>query len=213
MENNVNPQQTACDQTVRQQLEVLQADFGRLKKGYEEVARHREQLLKERDELNRRLNAALSNLATREGGTYSTAGAGQQHDQLVQTFRQLKTQHFQELTQTLYDHRRESARRTKIANRKDDVANIRALLANEILLVGSRLLTVRRGRPDDDLDSAAQDVLERLRRCLEKDWYCHLPGAVLRELEETVSKGLHLIRSLAAATPPATLYFPRKDAP
>src|SRR5262249_50787857 len=157
--------QTAGDQSLRQQLEVLQADFARLKKGYEELARHREQLLKERDELNRRLNTALSNLASREGGAYSTAGAGQQHDQLVQTFRQLKTQHFQDLTQTLYDHRRESARRRKHANRNDAVANIRALLANEILLVGSRLLTVRRGRPDEDLDSAAQEVLERLRRC------------------------------------------------
>jgi hypothetical protein len=187
-----------------EQLEQLKNENARL-------TQQRDQLLRERADLSQRLNAALNTLVTRDASSYSTAGAPRQHDQLVQAFRQLKIQDFQELTQSLFDHRRQGARPVK--NRNNTVADIRSLLAHQILGLGSRLLAIRQTDLIGDLHAAKDEILVKLQKRLEEVWECQIPEPLLQELHEAVLKGLQLVRDIGAAAPPGTLFFPKKDAP
>jgi hypothetical protein len=166
-------------------------------------------LQRERDELSRRLNDALVRLAGHnlaEGaGAYSHASpdSGPQHDQLLLSFRQLKLQDFQALSFGLYSiwQKRPGNDATKPAYA---LALCREKLSREVLLEGSKLLTIRRSvNPDHDLDDIRQTIYDAIRTRFKMK---NAPPAVLEDkMKETIARSLDLLRAMALARPAGCL--------
>jgi hypothetical protein len=172
-----------------------------------------QKLLRERDELSRRLNDALGRLAGRDAGAYSLAspGSGPQHDQLVQVFRRLKMQEFRALSEGLYNLLQKKAH-GRAAPPADARPQFRHLLAEKILVEGSKwlgiLLAVRRTAAAEVDPADLQDkIYESVRQELGRK---EPPAEVADRIRETVGKGVSLLWAMRAASPSACLLVPQR---
>lgn len=168
-----------------------------------------ERLLRERDDLSRRLNDALGRLAASDAGAFSLASPGDkpQHDQLAQRFRHLKLQDFQALSFSLYSIWQKkpgsSATRATAA-----LAYCRQLLAEELLVEGSKRLAIRQtGDLDADLHEITQAIFQSIRARLKMR--NNPPAELADRLQETIVKSLSLLQAMAAIRPAACLLVPR----
>jgi hypothetical protein len=156
-----------------------------------DLSRRLQQATAERDELSRRLNDALGRLAASDAGAYSLAspGSGPQHDQLVQAFRQLKQQDFQSLSFSLYSiwQSKPGSAGTRAT---DALARCRQMLAEEVLVEGSKLLAVRRStNADVDLRNTP-------------------PPELAEQLQCTIAKSVEVLRAMMTARPAACIFVP-----
>jgi hypothetical protein len=178
----------------------------------DELARQYQGLLREREELSRRLNDALGRLAGKDAGAWSLAspGGGPQHDQLVQVFRQLKLQDFQALSLSLYSVWQKKAAHSGTTPPTFALARFRQTLAEAILVEGSMLLSVRRsGSVEADMQEVSQAIHESIQTQLKMK--NTPPPEVAGKLNETIARGIHLLREMAMATPPACLLVPHRE--
>ena len=177
-----------------------------------DLSRLYQELLRERDDLNRRLNDALGRLANSDAGAYSVAspGSGPQHDQLVQTFRQLKLQDFQLLSFSLFSiwQKKASAQETKPTYA---LAWCRQALAEAVLIEGAKLLGIRR---TIDVDSDLREVRKTIWQSIQTRFKMRNkpPADLADKLQDTISRSLDLLRAMATATPAACLLVPHHHA-
>jgi hypothetical protein len=172
-----------------------------------------EELLRERDELSRRLNESLGRVAALDAGAYSetSPGSGPQHDQLLQIFRQLKLQDFQALSFSLYSIWQKKPNSTG-AEPTRALAFCRQLLAEAILIEGSKLLCLRQTADVEADRATARGTIEQLVRTRFK-MRNKPPEEVEAKLQEAITKGLDLLSAMAVATPAANLLVPEPHAP
>jgi hypothetical protein len=172
-----------------------------------------EELLHERDELNRRLNEALGRLAALDAGAYSetSPGSGPQHDQMLQLFRQLKLQDFQALSFSLYSIWQKKPTSSG-AEPTRALAFCRQLLAETILIEGSKLLCLRLSANAEADRAAVRAAIEQLVRTRFK-MRNKPPEEVETKLQEAITKGLDLLAAMAVATPAASLLVPEPHTP
>jgi hypothetical protein len=175
-----------------------------------------QRLLRERDELSRRLSEALGRLAGRDAGAYSVAapGSGPQHDQLVQVFRRLKTQDFRALSEDLY-HLLQQKAHGHSSPPADARPQFRHLLSEKILVEGSKWLGVltavrRSASADVDADDLREKIYQSVRQELGKK---EPPVEVADRIRETITKGVSLLRAMRSATPSACLLVPHRGSP
>ena len=96
------------------------------------------QLKKERDELDARVGLILSELAAYRRDpttTYVSDDSRPQNHLLVQEFKEIKEQDYQRVSSNIFSHRCESAPSLK-ANRKQEIARIKSILSEEIMIKG-----------------------------------------------------------------------------
>ncbi|MCI0457671.1 MAG: hypothetical protein L0Z62_11935 [Gemmataceae bacterium] len=160
---------------------------------------------------------ALGRLASQDAGAYALAapGAPPQHDRLVLTLRQLKIQEFQGLSLTLYN-RWKLAKQRKEMDRTFALAHFRYLMADRILVEGSRLLSVRQtASAEGDLarvrEAIAQSIHDVLHLTPQKR--ASLPGQLFADLQDAIQKGTEFLRAMLTAAPPGCLLVPEEGAP
>ena len=171
-------------------------------------------LQQERDELSRRLNDALARLAGNDAGAYShtSPDSGPQHDQMLASFRQLKLQDFQALSFSLYSiwQKTHGSAATKPAYA---LALCREKLAHEVLIEGSKLLTIRRSvNADEDVEAVRRAVYESIRTRFKMR--NTPPPELENKMRETIVRSIDLLRAMTMARPagcllmagPKTLY-------
>ncbi len=181
---------------------------------HDELARQYQNLLRKRDELSRRLNDALGRVAGKDAGAWSLAspGSAPQHDQLVQVFRQLKLQDFQALSLSLYSLWQKKSANSSTTAPTFALARFRQTLAEAILVEGSMLLSVRRsGLVEADVQEVVRAIHESIQTQLKMR--NKPPPEVAGKLNETIARGIHLLREMATATPPACLLVPHRETP
>jgi hypothetical protein len=173
-----------------------------------DLSRRLQQATAERDELSRRLNDALGRLAASDAGAYSLAspGSGPQHDQLVQAFRQLKQQDFQSLSFSLYSiwQSKPGSAGTRAT---DALARCRQMLAEEVLVEGSKLLAVRRStNADVDLRDVQETIIQSIRTRFRMR--NTPPPELAEQLQCTIAKSVEVLRAMMTARPAACIFVP-----
>ncbi len=192
-------QQSQANYQIREENETLRRNNAVLK---EEI----KQSKKEGDELDTRFNALLSELAAYRRDpttTYISDDSRSQNHLLVQEFKELKEQDSQRISSSIFSHRCESIPSLK-ADRKQEIARIKAILSEEIMVKGMTLSTE---------ESASTHVMDSVCTALGMSAESSIPEALRTDIGNLVKKGLELMKKIASADPPGVLWTEKEGTP
>lgn len=154
------------------------------------------QIEKDRDELASQRGSILSQLASaqRNPETSYISDSRPQNHLLVQDFRQLKDQELHSVSTKIFSYLSEIKPALK-ANRKQEIANIKAILSNQALIKAMALFTEKNDSlPEDAVAQAVQTVTVSLSSALKTYDKPNIIESLKANIESLVKQGMMLAK-------------------